>query len=111
MQIHTLNVYYPLIFYHLSFRRYIRNTNIIRHKIVYSKEELIKHYNLTVLKKVYVNTKFNNIVHCPKCECHRIVKIIETMESNDLSHCNQCGTSFLVLHEGIKNSFTTIDTF
>ena len=99
---------YPLICYHPSCGISVKDTQLIRHNLVRSEEELRKHYKITVLLKAYTDAKRNKIVHCPKGDCHWVVKIIKSVESNHFTHCNQCGTLFVVAHEGITNEFTTI---
>mmetsp|Transcript_29770 Transcript_29770/g.43318 ORF Transcript_29770/g.43318 Transcript_29770/m.43318 type:complete len:287 (+) Transcript_29770:37-897(+) len=91
---------FPLKCFHPDCNRLVRETQLIKHSLVQSEQELAKYHRLSVLKKAYSGSK--RVVHCPTCDhphhlntaMHRGV------------HCKNCRTYYEVEDEHTTFSST-----
>ena len=94
---------YPLRCYHPDCRKPVVDEQLIRHGLVNSDKEMIKHYRLTNLSKVYADPFMKRVVDCPECNEPRAVRKNQTQAS-----CRQCNKFYLIQHEGVTNLVSTI---
>ncbi len=97
---------YPLQCYHPSCKRTIGETQLVRHDLLNSNKELLKHRRLTVLSKAY--RRVQKVVHCPECDFPQVVNKHEGV------CCRNCGISYICVHDDfstMKSTLAAVESF
>jgi len=93
---------YPLRCYHPSCRKEVHNIHFVKHDLIHSKKEFIKHYKLQILGKAYKGSR--DVVYCPRCEFPKIVNNRQNRAS-----CRQCKLTYEVVVDKHTSMQSTID--
>ena len=97
---------YPLRCYHPSCKRTVGETQLVRHDLLESDKELLKHRRLTILSKAYRHVQ--KVVYCPECDFPQITHKQEGV------CCRNCGTNYICIYEDfstMKSTLTAVESF
>jgi len=99
---------FPLKCFHPSCVRLVRETQLLKHHLVRSEEELAKHHRLSVLRKAYAGSKL--VAHCPTCDHPKHLSSVQRLQG---VICKSCKTLYEIedQHTQLSSTMEAVEKF